>query len=112
MSWDQQNNLRTDRANTVQTLNGESVIDGATEKTLRDYRDTENSAMKSVADLGARVEFAEQKTLLSNPEPSGGDAEGTARRILGCDAQAQGIAAAAAGQGIRRDRNCVAGDAG
>jgi methyl-accepting chemotaxis protein len=57
-------NLRTDRANTVQTLNGEAVIDGATEKTLREYRDTENSAMKSVADLGATVEFAEQKTLL------------------------------------------------
>jgi methyl-accepting chemotaxis protein len=57
-------NLRTDRANTMQTLNGESVIDGVTEKTLHDYRDTENSAMKSVADLGATVEFAEQKTLL------------------------------------------------
>jgi methyl-accepting chemotaxis protein len=57
-------NLRTDRANTVQTLNGESVIDSATEKTLHHYRDTENSAMKAVADLGATVNFADQKTLL------------------------------------------------
>jgi methyl-accepting chemotaxis protein len=57
-------NLRTDRANTIQTLNGESVIDPATEKTLRDYREIEDSAMKSVADIGATVDFADQKTLL------------------------------------------------
>src|SRR6266852_6058062 len=44
-------NLRTDRTNTVQALNGESVIDAGAEKTLHEYRDTENSAMRSVADL-------------------------------------------------------------
>jgi methyl-accepting chemotaxis protein len=57
-------NLRTDRANTAQTLNGESAIDPATEKAIRDYRDTENSAMKSVADLCATVDFTDQKTLV------------------------------------------------
>jgi methyl-accepting chemotaxis protein len=57
-------NLRTDRANTTQTLNGESVIDATMEKNLRDYRDTENLAMRSVADLAATVDFADQKTLL------------------------------------------------
>ena len=56
--------LRSDRANTTQTLNGESVIDATTEKSLRDYRDNENLALRSVADLSATVEFAEQKTLL------------------------------------------------
>jgi methyl-accepting chemotaxis protein len=57
-------NLRTDRANTTQTLNGEAAIDSAIEKAIRDYRDTENSAMKSVADLTAAVDFADQKVLL------------------------------------------------
>jgi methyl-accepting chemotaxis protein len=57
-------NLRTDRANTTQTLNGESVVDSTAEKLLHDYRDTENLAMRSVADLGATVDFADQKTLL------------------------------------------------
>jgi hypothetical protein len=60
-------NLRTDRANTTQTLNGEAAIDSATEKAIRDYRDTENPAMRSVADLSAAVDFADQKTLLPDP---------------------------------------------
>jgi methyl-accepting chemotaxis protein len=59
-------NLRTDRANTTQILNGEAAIDSVTEKAIRDYRDTENPAMKSVADLSATVDFADQKTLLPN----------------------------------------------
>src|SRR5882672_106574 len=59
-------NLRTDRANTTQTLNGEAVIDSTTEKAIRDYRDTENPAMKSAADLSAAVDFADKTTLLPN----------------------------------------------
>jgi methyl-accepting chemotaxis protein len=57
-------NLRTDRANTTQTLNGEAVIDATMEKNLHDYRDAENPAMRSVADLAATVDFADQKMLL------------------------------------------------
>jgi methyl-accepting chemotaxis protein len=57
-------NLRTDRASTTQTLNGEAVIDATLEKTLHDYRDAENPAMRSVADLSATVDLADQNTLL------------------------------------------------
>jgi methyl-accepting chemotaxis protein len=57
-------NLRTDRASTTQTLNGEAVIDATLEKTLHDYRDAENPAMRSVANLGAAVDLADQNTLL------------------------------------------------
>jgi methyl-accepting chemotaxis protein len=57
-------NLRTDRATTGQTLNGEAIIDASAEKALRDYRDTENPAMRSAADLSAQVEFAEKSALL------------------------------------------------
>jgi len=76
-------NLRTDRANTTQTLNGEAVIDSATEKAIRDYRDTENPAMKSAAELSASVDFTDQKTLLPKPDPPDGGAESAASRVLG-----------------------------
>ena len=57
-------NLRTDRATTAQTLNGENAIDSSAEKALREYRDTENPAMRSAALLSAQVDFAEKSTLL------------------------------------------------
>ena len=57
-------NLRTDRANTTPTLNGEAAIDSVTEKAIRDYRETENPAMRSVAELSGTVDFADQETLL------------------------------------------------
>jgi methyl-accepting chemotaxis protein len=56
-------NLRTDRATTNQAVNAE-VVDPDAEKTLREYRESENPALRSVADLAATVEFADQKTLL------------------------------------------------
>jgi methyl-accepting chemotaxis protein len=56
-------NLRTDRATTYRTLNGESVIQPEGEKYLRTIRDAEMPAMRGAADLIASVEFADQKTL-------------------------------------------------
>jgi hypothetical protein len=56
-------NLRTDRATTTQTLNAEA-IDPDAKKTLSEYRESENPALRSVVDLAATVEFADQKTLL------------------------------------------------
>jgi len=57
-------NLRTDRATTAQTLNGDVIMEAATEKSLREYRDAENPAMRSVAELSAAVNFADKSTLL------------------------------------------------
>jgi len=57
-------NLRTDRATTSQTLTGDDVMDAVTEKSLRDYRDNENPAMRSVAELGATIDFADKSILL------------------------------------------------
>jgi methyl-accepting chemotaxis protein len=56
-------NLRTDRATTVQNLNYE-VAESDTANLLRDYRDVINPALRSLLDLAATVEFAEQNTLL------------------------------------------------
>jgi methyl-accepting chemotaxis protein len=56
-------NLRTDRATTVQNLNYE-VAESDTANVLREYRDVINPALRSLVDLAATVEFAEQKTLL------------------------------------------------
>src|SRR3954453_23196585 len=57
-------NLRTDRATTSQTLTGDIVMEPATEKAIREYRDAENPAMRSVAELGATIEFADKNALL------------------------------------------------
>ena len=56
-------NLRTDRATTVQNLNYE-VVESDTANVLREYRDVINPALRSLVDLAATVEFAEQNTLL------------------------------------------------
>jgi methyl-accepting chemotaxis protein len=56
-------NLRTDRATTSQNLNAE-VVEPDAEQTLRAYHETENPALRSVLDLAATVEIADQKTLL------------------------------------------------
>ena len=58
-------NLRTDRASTNKTLIGDAVIDLEMEKALRSYRDAENAAMRTVAEIAAAVDFVDQKPLLS-----------------------------------------------
>jgi methyl-accepting chemotaxis protein len=58
-------NLRTDRANTGQILNGDPVLDAATEKAIRGYRDGENPAMRSVATLSATVDFPGRENALA-----------------------------------------------
>jgi methyl-accepting chemotaxis protein len=55
-------NLRNDRATTGLNLGTEGSRDM---ETLRGFRDSEQSAMRSTADLTATIEFADRKTLLS-----------------------------------------------
>jgi methyl-accepting chemotaxis protein len=57
-------NLRTDRASTFRTLNGEGTIEPDIQKYLRGLRDSQMPAMRTAAALMETVEFPDKKSLL------------------------------------------------
>ena len=58
-------NLRSDRSTTSRNLNVDATLQPDVQKYLRSHRDAELSAMRSAAEALASIEFADQKTLVS-----------------------------------------------